>query len=163
MDAHEPVRRNVKRLLKRKRLSLSDLARGVGHSSSWASNFLGGKKGIPLDSVQKIATFLQVPITDLLAPPEKEPPRPRGIVGRVGLAKGLGETTYPADGILPPGSEIPPTEEVELMSRDTDIPDPLALLAFLPKDEQAEVLEDILRRAQRHIEERLIRGKATAV
>lgn len=42
------------------------LAQGIGYSPAWVSQFLAGKRGIPLKTAEKIAAFLGVPLWELL-------------------------------------------------------------------------------------------------
>ena len=160
MDALEPVRRNILRILKGRRMSGAALARGLGHSTSWASNFLSGKKTIPVETVAEIADFLAIPVWQLFAPVDigrKITALSKGVV----LSQSTGEETTHWSDSLPPVDGDPIVSEEESMPKEHD-PDPRALLACLSPEEQAEVIADLRRRVQRMLSEPP-RGKATAV
>jgi len=73
----EDIRGRVRTKLAEERLKPADLAKLVGHSGSWATNYLNGKKGVPLDTLLTIAERLKMDVCELLvgqpsAVPKKE-------------------------------------------------------------------------------------------
>ena len=151
MDAIDVVRENVQRLLQRRRLSGTALARGLGHSSSWASNFLSGKKTVPIATVEEIAAFLEVPLWQLFTPPGavyKSPP----------MVQGLADV----GGNVPIGNGNNVREEAEQMPREYEASTD-AMLKCLPPEEAQDIRADIARRVERYLPLREREGKTSAV
>lgn len=152
----QTVRCNVLSLLKARKLTGSKLAKRLNHSSSWASNFLTGKKTIPVQTVAEIADTLEVPVWQLLLPTDESH---QGIRLSKGIERPL--ATVPGD-TVPEAWESTTPMEVQEMSRDQHAPNPAALLACLSKEEQDEVLTDLKRRVIRAVSGES-EGKASAV
>lgn len=66
MGIDAKVAKNIRLQLKKKGLTQEKLAYEIGMSKGYLSNFLNGKKGISLATLQKVATGLQVPVKDLI-------------------------------------------------------------------------------------------------
>jgi transcriptional regulator with XRE-family HTH domain len=66
MGIDAKVAKNVRLQLKKRGLTQEKLAYEIGMSKGYLSNFLNGKKGISLATLQKVATGLQVPLRDLI-------------------------------------------------------------------------------------------------
>ena len=141
MNTLETVRRNVVRLLEEQGLNGAALARGLDHSTSWSSNFLTGKKTIPLATVQAIAHFLNVPTWQLLVPISDD-------LSQRELSQGIGEISSREGSTLPPRSGLPTAKGGQGMSHRHE-PDPAAMLACLPEAEQDEIRADLKRRVAR--------------
>ncbi|HTB23702.1 MAG TPA: helix-turn-helix transcriptional regulator [bacterium] len=66
MGIDAKVAKNIRLHLKKQGLTQEKLAYEVGMSKGYLSNFLNGKKGISLATLQKLATGLQVPLKELI-------------------------------------------------------------------------------------------------
>jgi transcriptional regulator with XRE-family HTH domain len=65
---------NIRAEMARRRVDQGDIARLLGLSRNAVSDRLRGRSRIQLDELQAIATFLQVPLEQLLAPADAEVP-----------------------------------------------------------------------------------------
>ena len=138
----ETVRKNVEYLLKTRGLSGSALARGVGRSSSWASNFLSGKKSIPLNCVAEIAEFLQVTPEDLTRRP------PNGTVTDVPNGNGgLDNPPKGGNNLPPPGPSSAGEKESPMLKQDAATV--AALFQLLPDDQKDEMFAQLQQRVAR--------------
>jgi transcriptional regulator with XRE-family HTH domain len=66
MGINAEVAKRIRRFLKKKALSGEKLAYEIGMSKGYLSNFLRGKKGMSLETLERIAEGLEVPIKDLM-------------------------------------------------------------------------------------------------
>jgi transcriptional regulator with XRE-family HTH domain len=90
----------IKRELGGQDLNKSELARRLGVSHTWVTNRLAGHLEIGLNELQRIATALQVPITDLL---------PREVAGQLNRRLELAaDQLTPAPGYATPTLANPP-------------------------------------------------------
>jgi len=66
MGIEAKVAKIIRQQLKKKGMTQEKLAYELGMSKGYLSNFLNGKKGMSLSTLQKLANGLQVAIKDLL-------------------------------------------------------------------------------------------------
>lgn len=66
MGIDAKVAKKVRLQIKKAGLTQEKLAYEIGISKGYLSNFLNGRKGMSLATLQKVASGLQVPIKDLI-------------------------------------------------------------------------------------------------
>ena len=67
-DSEAVLRERVREIMHAKHLTPSALAKHMGQSAAWASQFLGGRNSVPVKSLGMIAAFLETPVADLFRP-----------------------------------------------------------------------------------------------
>ena len=136
VNAQEAVRVNVAAVLRRKHISAAALARALGHSTSWASNFLNGHKSAPLSTIENIAQFLDVPVADLFIPPVVVPADIKLV---------------PPPGLTEPDRSAGPSRRVEDLL-PMHYQEVAALFYLLDPQEQGTVLSDLKARVLKKLE-----------
>ncbi len=65
-DARTRIRQRIKRLLEQRGQTNRAFAKWLGHGDQWASNLLAGRFALSLDELDRAASFLNVPPSDLV-------------------------------------------------------------------------------------------------
>lgn len=78
--AAERFRAKVRNIMDARGISIADMARAIGSARPGISRILAGKEGVTLDRAERIADYLEVELSELVAAKEekrnpKNPPR----------------------------------------------------------------------------------------